>query len=347
MYSRQPCLDWAVAIFYLDNVPFLIVRLPCREHQINPVRNGAPRGAGLLLRLVHLLRRRTQARRKAIRHRLTRLLSGDCCQAEEGRQLSFKQADAKNPPLGICLALRTRRRAERLLAGTVLAIVRLLQRADLSVTAIFTIAQSARGRLMGMWIFFGLLLAATVANIVGPEGAGILRTREATWVLTLGLLVAMLVTAGRTVRSRWDGIFIDRDNRISLSRLQLIIWTGLIISALFTGALTNMTAGVENPLGINVPEEIWALLGLGAFTAVAAPVIKENQKRAAFRAPETAQAPYVSGGGRGSERFRRSSRRERNQSRPGAHQWRVVRKPCFRQSNRCRSSLGGPNQWRL
>jgi hypothetical protein len=142
---------------------------------------------------------------------------------------------------------------------------------------------------MYMLVFFSLLFVAAIADVVGPSGVGILGAREGTWLLTLGLFAAMLVTAGYAVCRRWDGIFIDRDNRISLSRFQLITWTVLIVSAIFTAGLTNMTGHDAAPLFIQVPKEIWALLGLGAFTSVAAPAIDEAQKQAKFRSPETAK----------------------------------------------------------
>ena len=144
---------------------------------------------------------------------------------------------------------------------------------------------------MGMLIIFVMLIAAAIANLTAPAGAGIMGTREATWLLTLGLLAGLLIVAGRTICARWDGVLIDRNNRISLSRLQLVLWVAVIVSALLTGALTNMRLGNPTPLNIIVPPEIWALLGLGSFTAVAAPAIKEAQKNVAFRSP----APFAQG----------------------------------------------------
>ena len=118
-------------------------------------------------------------------------------------------------------------------------------------------------------------------------GEGILGAREASWLLTLAMFVGILAIAGRTICARWDGIFIDRDNRISLARFQLVLWTCLLISAFFTAGLTNIWLRGSDALTITVPPQIWALLGLGSFTAVAAPVIKEGQKRVAFQDPAT------------------------------------------------------------
>lgn len=121
---------------------------------------------------------------------------------------------------------------------------------------------------------FGLLVLAVLANVLG------LTPRADSWIITLVLLAATLAVAGYAGKSRWDGIFIDKDNRISLSRFQLILWTVLLVSALFTAGLTNAAPpdAVSDPLNIKIPAEIWALLGLGAFTAVAAPAIEQGKR---------------------------------------------------------------------
>ena len=148
---------------------------------------------------------------------------------------------------------------------------------------------------MYMLIILGLLIVAVLANVMGTPGAGVLGARQPTWILTLVLFAVMLAAAGKAVCARWDGIFIDRDNRISLARFQLILWTGLIVSAFFTAGLTNIFSRGVEALAISVPKEIWALLGIGAFSAVAAPAIKESQKTVAFRAPPPARKGAASG----------------------------------------------------
>jgi hypothetical protein len=149
------------------------------------------------------------------------------------------------------------------------------------------------------------LLAATVAlNVIGGK-AGLTGDVQMSWTLTMGLFALMFIVAGFAIRQRWDGVFIDRDNRISLSRFQLIAWTVVLVSALFSAGLWNAMppSPSQTPLKIDIPPEIWALLGLGAFSAVAAPTIKDG-KRLSTTDPQTAAkemaqpfelAPGVSG----------------------------------------------------
>ena len=134
-----------------------------------------------------------------------------------------------------------------------------------------------------MRFVFALLLLAAGVNLLGGQ-AGVAFYlgfgRAGTWLITTAMFSSALLTAGWTVYGRWDGIFIDKDNRISLSRFQLIVWSGLLISALLTANLTNTAAlaPTDATVLVNVPAEVWVLLGLGAFTAVAAPAIKDGKR---------------------------------------------------------------------
>jgi hypothetical protein len=69
------------------------------------------------------------------------------------------------------------------------------------------------------------------------------------------------------------GVLIDQRGRISLSRLQLVIWSVLVIAAITTEGIVNVFWGVQAPLELSVPPEMWVLLGLSSITAVAAPIV--------------------------------------------------------------------------
>lgn len=138
---------------------------------------------------------------------------------------------------------------------------------------------------MAMLLSFLAIAAAVVVSLIPPGvgvGAAFGGTRLHTWFVNIALFAFMMVSVGFAIKSRWDGIFIDRDNRISLSRFQLILWILLLVSSLFTAGLTNAThpsaVTGQGALEISVPPEVWALLGLGALTAVAAPVIKDARR---------------------------------------------------------------------
>ena len=64
---------------------------------------------------------------------------------------------------------------------------------------------------------------------------------------------------------------------MSLARFQFLVWTLVVLSAIITAALTNGFFGAASPLAIQVPQELWVLLGISSVSAVAAPTVL-NQK---------------------------------------------------------------------
>ena len=134
-------------------------------------------------------------------------------------------------------------------------------------------------------VMLALLISAVWANLchgkTGVAGFFIGGGREHTWAGTGGLFLVMLVVAGLGAGRRWDGVFIDERNRISLSRFQLISWVVLLVSGLFSAGLTNTAPPLNpnGPLAITIPPQIWALLGLGGLSAVAAPGLLKARQR--------------------------------------------------------------------
>jgi hypothetical protein len=90
-----------------------------------------------------------------------------------------------------------------------------------------------------------------------------------------------MVVAGYATYGRWDGVFIDERNRISLARFQLVVWTVLLVSALFTAGLTNVfdVRPSGGALAIKVPAQIWAVVGLAGFSLIAVPAILDTRIR--------------------------------------------------------------------
>lgn len=88
------------------------------------------------------------------------------------------------------------------------------------------------------------------------------------------------VLLGKNLTGCWKGILIDRRNMISLSKLQMLIWTILIISGFITIAAYKMAnPTISNPLDIGVPETLWALMGISTAAFVGSPIIKGDQTK--------------------------------------------------------------------
>jgi hypothetical protein len=129
--------------------------------------------------------------------------------------------------------------------------------------------------------------ASTVAIIIAIPVIGLLLpSRLLGWILTLALLTLFTFIAGRGITGLWRGALIDERNRISLSRLQLILWTLLVLSAYLTAAFGNLSGDYAEPLAIAIPGDLWVLMGISTTSLVASPLLKTNKMRST---PDQAQ----------------------------------------------------------
>lgn len=99
------------------------------------------------------------------------------------------------------------------------------------------------------------------------------------WLETLILLAAFVTIAGHGITGLWRGALIDDRNKMSLSRLQMIVWTIVVLSGFLAAALDNIRAGPTNsPLGIAIPAELWALMGITTTALLGSPLILSTKK---------------------------------------------------------------------
>ncbi len=87
------------------------------------------------------------------------------------------------------------------------------------------------------------------------------------FIVSIVILVAFL-SCGLRICRRPLGILIDAQNRMSLSRLQIVLWSWLLISAFFSIALARKTLNIE------MDPEIWALMGISLASTTGAVIIK-------------------------------------------------------------------------
>ncbi len=128
----------------------------------------------------------------------------------------------------------------------------------------------------------GLLAAVAAVGGVLPWAAG--RTGEyqharlAAWLVTLGLFVALALVVGHGLTGLARGVFVDERNKLSLSRLQMLLWTVLVLSAYLDAALANVGLGAAEPLAIRVPEALWLAMGVSTTSLVASPLVLQRAK---------------------------------------------------------------------
>jgi hypothetical protein len=93
------------------------------------------------------------------------------------------------------------------------------------------------------------------------------------WLAIMVLVVVFSAIVGHAIVGCWRGVLIDARNVISLSRFQMLLWTAIVLSAFVTAALYNVFAGVDEPLGVQVPSTMWALMGVSTTSLVGAPML--------------------------------------------------------------------------
>jgi hypothetical protein len=148
-----------------------------------------------------------------------------------------------------------------------------------------------------LWALLVIIALTLLMGALLPRSAGLFWP----WIIALILMFASFAVIGLSRGMGVLGILIDAGrNMMSLSRLQIVLWTGLILSAFVTAALArawdykfNQAAYVcataetaeasegeepcADPLGIQLPTLLWALMGISITSAVASPLLKDNK----------------------------------------------------------------------
>lgn len=133
---------------------------------------------------------------------------------------------------------------------------------------------------------FALMAAVVLVDVLLPREAGLASgahhdpTRARMWslVVTLVLFTAFTAVVGHGLTGRWDGALIGPGNRMSLSRLQMILWTILIVSGLVAAVLANVATRAGSPFSISIPEELWWAMGVSTGSLVGSPLILSTKQ---------------------------------------------------------------------
>jgi hypothetical protein len=161
------------------------------------------------------------------------------------------------------------------------------------------------------YILFLLLLMFSVAWLM-PSELGV-HWWPLAWIINLVLLLGVVICI-----SLWAGaegtkggalaILADK-NRMSLSRFQIVLWTVIVLSAFWTIAIARAADSMNPqnaaayvcevdeepcaPADLQLPAELWALMGISLTSAVASPLIKESKKQRTKGEPEYTLEPDV------------------------------------------------------
>jgi hypothetical protein len=122
----------------------------------------------------------------------------------------------------------------------------------------------------------GLLAITIVIGLIGYLFPPI--ARGWAWLGTLILLALFAAVVGHGITGLWRGLLIDERNKMSLSRLQMILWTIIVLSGFLIAGLLNVRIGQDKPLSISIPVELWILMGISTTSLVGSPLILSNKK---------------------------------------------------------------------
>jgi hypothetical protein len=106
-----------------------------------------------------------------------------------------------------------------------------------------------------------------------PRADGLEEPVLVTWLIVLALFTLFTLVVGHGVTGRWRGALISETNRMSLSRLQLLLWTILVVATFIAMALFNLQGEQVEPLTIKLPGELWIILGISATSLVGSPLL--------------------------------------------------------------------------
>ena len=98
------------------------------------------------------------------------------------------------------------------------------------------------------------------------------------WLIDLVVIAGLFAVLGSSFKDMWFGVLVDGRNKISLSRLQLVLWTMLFADTFLVIYIWNIAHSTNaeeltKAVGLGVPAAVWVLMGISGASAAATPAI--------------------------------------------------------------------------
>ena len=140
------------------------------------------------------------------------------------------------------------------------------------------------------WLVLVLVLVIIPIGLLCPQWIGLCWT----WTIIAIFMLLILCVIGLSLGKGFCGALIDpMTNTMSLSRLQILLWTFVILSAFITIVLARTADSSGNregykcrakdqtpcaePMNIKIPPLLWALMGISITSAIGSPMIKAGK----------------------------------------------------------------------
>jgi hypothetical protein len=91
------------------------------------------------------------------------------------------------------------------------------------------------------------------------------------WAMCALLLAAILFLLGLHSKGVWFGALLNRENKLDLTRLQLVVWSIILLSAIHVALFSNLVS--SSRLDLAIPPEVWVLLGIEIATFTSSSII--------------------------------------------------------------------------
>jgi hypothetical protein len=112
--------------------------------------------------------------------------------------------------------------------------------------------------------------------------------RHLSWIFSFVTILTFVLGIGHHVTGSWKSVLIDDRNKFSLSRLQLVLWSVLVLSAFSTALVWNLVqddcvhregdpSDLCEPLDLSIPEHLLLLMGVSSGALIGAHMVKSQQ----------------------------------------------------------------------
>lgn len=100
------------------------------------------------------------------------------------------------------------------------------------------------------------------------------------WGIAAAVLIGLAIGLGRVINRGWTGILIDERGRYSLTRMQLTLWSILVLSLICGVFVGRLKAVPSTALDFTIPGELLGVLGISAGSTALATAIKTTKDAA-------------------------------------------------------------------
>ncbi len=101
--------------------------------------------------------------------------------------------------------------------------------------------------------------------------------RFVAWIISMSLFVGVILLIGFNLKGRVLGVLINERNRYSLSRLQMMLWSILVLTGLYVVLLNNVYEPGDANATFSFDWQLLVLLGMSVGSVVSTPMILKRK----------------------------------------------------------------------